>query len=232
MPAITTDPAVALALWMQLHDSAFPTGRMVHSQGLEEWLAERPDAGPDEIGAVVTEYLANGFAPLDASITAAAWRSAPSPVVLRELDELTATYKLFDNARTASESAGRQLATAATEIGLTGDCGYLDAVLTGQTPGHNAVVEGALQARLGVTLHVAVLGSMRSMMAAMLSAAIRLGRLGPLHSQRIQARCVDQVVELAHDACRRSLDDLWSTAPTLEISGMRHETRTARLFAT
>ena len=39
MPAITTDPDVAVALWMQLHDSAFPSGRMVHSLGLEQWLA-------------------------------------------------------------------------------------------------------------------------------------------------------------------------------------------------
>ncbi|ANI41981.1 urease accessory protein UreF [Mycolicibacterium vaccae] len=232
MPATVTDPDIALALWMQLHDSAFPTGRMVHSQGLEQWLAERPDAGHDAVGAAVLAYLANSYAPLDATIGAAAWRAGTDDRTLRELDGLLATYKLFDNARISSESAGRQLATVSRQTGLAADDRYLDAVIDGLTPGHCAVVEGALQASLGIPVRVAVLGSMRSMMASMLSAAIRLGRLGPLHSQRIQARSVPCLVDLARQACERDLDDMWSVAPTLEISGMRHETRTSRLFTT
>lgn len=244
MPATTTDGAVALALWLQVHDSAFPAGRMVHSHGIEEWLSAHPGAGADEITTVIVEYLAHSFAPLDATITAAAWRAAPDHDALCALDELTSTYKLFDNARIASESSGRQLATAARNCGLAEGIGcldgcldgylngYLDAVIAGTTAGHCAVVDGALQAALGVPLRIAVLGSIRSMMASMLSAAVRLGRLGPLHSQRIQAATAADIVALADDACLRSLEDLYSTAPALEISGMRHESRSARLFTT
>ncbi|CAA0129252.1 Urease accessory protein UreF [Mycolicibacterium vanbaalenii] len=232
MSAITTEPEVALLLWMQLQDSAFPAGRMVHSQGLEQWLAERPEAGDDEIAAVVTEFLTHCYAPLDATVTAAAWRAAPHHDSLCQLDDLLATYKLFDNARTASESAGRQLAAAARHTGIVGQSRYLDVVVEGTTPGHCAVVEGALQAALGIPVHHAVLGSIRSVMASMLSATVRLGRLGPLSSQRIQAGRASLVADLAHDACRRAIDDLWSVSPALEISGMRHETRTSRLFAT
>ncbi|MGV0851972.1 urease accessory protein UreF [Mycolicibacterium phlei] len=235
MLATTTDSAVAIVLWMQLHDSAFPAGRMVHSHGLEDWLSAHPGAGPDEIATVVVEYLAHSFAPLDATITAAAWRAAPDCEALCALDELTGTYKLFDNARIASESSGRQLASAARSCGLgheLGCPGYLDAVIAGAAPGHSAVVDGALQAALGIPLRTAVLGSIRSMMASLLSAAVRLGRLGPLHSQRIQAATAADIVGLADDACLRDLDDVYSTAPALEISGMRHETRTARLFTT
>ncbi|MGE2836930.1 urease accessory protein UreF [Mycobacterium sp. SMC-4] len=232
MPATTTDPAVALALWMQLQDSAFPAGRMVHSNGLEQWLSQHSDAGPDDIAAVALQYLGHGFAPLDATITAAAWRADPDLDALCGLDELTASYKLFDNARTASESAGRQLATAAGHVGLADGSRYLASVRDGATPGHSAVVDGALQAALGIPQHTSVLGSIRSMLATMLSAAVRLGRLGPLQSQRIQAGAAAELVELAEQACRRDVDDVWSTAPALEISGMRHETRTGRLFAT
>ncbi|SEH63630.1 urease accessory protein [Mycolicibacterium rutilum] len=232
MPATTTDPAVALALWMQLHDSAFPAGRMVHSHGFEEWLSERPEAGPAQIAAAVTEYLAHSYAPLDATITAAAWRAAPSPEVLCTLDELTASYKLFDNARIASESSGRQLASAARHSGLAPGLAFLDAVLDGATPGHCAVVDGALQAVIGVALRTAVLGSLRSMMASLLSVAVRLGRLGPLHSQRVQVGAAADIAALADQVWGRGIDDLHSTAPALEISGMRHETRTARLFTT
>lgn len=232
MPAIATEPEVALLLWMQLQDSAFPAGRMVHSQGLEQWLAERPAAGEAEIAAAVLGYLADSFAPLDATITAAAWRAAPNRESLRHLDQLIATYKLFDNARTASESAGRQLAAAARHTGLAAQHPYLDAVLEGATPGHGAVVEGALQAALGIPMHLAALGSIRSVMASMLSAAVRLGRLGPLRSQGIQAGTAALVADLARAACTREVADVWSVAPALEISGMRHETRASRLFAT
>ncbi|UXA17375.1 urease accessory protein UreF [Mycobacterium sp. SMC-4] len=232
MPAISTDPAVALALWIQLQDSAFPAGRMVHSHGLEEWLSQHPDAEPDEVAAVTLDYLSAGVAPLDATITAAAWVVAPDHHWLRELDELAASYKLFDNARTASESSGRQLAAAAGTIGLAAESAYLQAVRAGITEGHSAVVDGALQAALGIPQHTAVLGSLRSMLASLLSAAVRLGRLGPLQSQRLQAGAAADLVDMAEQACRRDLDDLWSTAPALEISGMRHETRTGRLFAT
>ena len=65
----TTDPDTALLLWLQLHDSAFPAGRLVHSQGLEEWLADRPEANPDDVGALALDYLVHGFAPLDATGT-------------------------------------------------------------------------------------------------------------------------------------------------------------------
>ncbi|GFG54160.1 urease accessory protein UreF [Mycolicibacterium agri] len=232
MPAITTDPAVALTLWMQLHDSAFPAGRMVHSHGLEEWLATRPDADADQVAAAVLDYLTHSYAPLDAVITAAAWRAAPDGDALCALDELTASYKLFDNARIASKSSGRQLASAARSSALVDGFGYLDAVIAGATQGHCAVVEGALQAVMGITVRTAVLGSIRSMMGSMFSVAVRLGRLGPLHSQRIQARHAARIVVLADQACLRRLDDVYSSAPALEVSGMRHETRSARLFTT
>lgn len=232
MPAIITESSIALALWMQLHDSAFPAGRMVHSHGLEEWLTERPDAGPDDIADAVLSYLADSYAPLDATFAAAAWRAHAIDQRLLALDRLLDSYKLSDNARTASTSTGRQLASAAHATGLAASSDYLDAVLTGTTPAHNAVVEGALQAQLGVAQGTSVMGSLRTQLASMLSAAVRLGRLGPLASQRIQARSVPLIADLVEQACLRDIDDVWSTAPTMEISGMRHEARTARLFAT
>lgn len=231
MPVTTTE-AAALALWQQLHDSAFPSGRLVHSNGLEEWLLNRPAAGAADIEAAVCAYTEHGFATLDATVTAHSWRAADSFGELVELDELTSSYKLYDNTRTASVSAGRQLAATAEAVGMAGEHKYLLAVLDGGCPGHAAVVDGVLQAVLGVPQRLAVLGVLRAMMASMLSAAVRLGRLGPLQSQRIQLNAVAELVRLADEACARPLTELSGTAPALEISGMRHEERTSRLFAT
>jgi urease accessory protein len=104
-------------------------------------------------------------------------------------------------------------------------------VITGTTAAHLAVVEGAVQAHVGVDLHLAVLGSTRAALASVLSAAVRLGRLGPLTAQRIQHRNVDRITEVAAAACARDLDDLSSTAIQLDIAGMQHEVRRQRLFA-
>ncbi|MDF2824600.1 MAG: ureF2 [Mycobacterium sp.] len=234
MPGIGTDPAtdVALLSWLQLHDSAMPAGRLVHSHGFEEWLARRPEADAEAIESAVIAYLEHAFATMDATITAGAWRAYPAVLPLLELDDLASTYKLSRNARTASVATGRQLAGTAQEIGLAGDDRYLAAVVAQTTAGHCAVVEGALQARLGIPLQLAVAGSIRSMLAGLLSVAVRTGRLGPLRSQRIQHRNVAAITKLAREAAERDLGDLSSTAPTFEISGMCHETRTARLFAT
>jgi urease accessory protein len=225
------DDAAALALWLQLHDAAFPAGRMVHSNGFEEWLAQRPGADAASIEAAALDFLAYGVAPLDATVTAAAWRVAAEPVRLRDLDALLSSYKLFANARTASVSAGGQLAVTAREIGLCDSASYVAAVVAGDAVGNLAVVEGALQAAIGVTVHTAVLGSLRSALSSVLSAAVRLGRLSPLAAQRIQVRHVGAVVAMASEACVRPLDQTSSTAVQLDISGMRHETRLQRSFA-
>lgn len=226
-----TDSPAALALWMQLHDSAFPAGRMVHSNGFEEWLAQRPSAGPADIADAALDYLTYGVATLDATVTAAAWRAAPALVSLCDLDVLLSSYKLTGNARTASESAGLQLAVTAQQVGLCASDGYIAAVVAGATPGNLAVVEGAVQVQLGVSVETTVLGSLRSALSSVLSAAVRLGRLGPLEAQRILVRNVDAVVTCAAEACARPLTDIASTTIQLEIAGMRHESRTQRLFA-
>lgn len=220
-----------MALWMQLHDSAFPAGRMVHSNGFEEWLAHRPDARAAAIEAAALDYLGFGVATLDATVTAAAWRAAPSAVTLGDLDALLSSYKLSGNSRAASQSAGLQLAVTAQQVGLCAGDPYLAAVVAGSSPGNLAVVEGAIQAHIGVAVQTAVLGSLRSALASVLSAAVRLGRLGPLEAQRIQVRHVDAVVALAAAACERPLERISNAAVQLEVAGMRHEVRAQRLFA-
>ncbi len=141
--------------------------------------------------------------------------------------------KLFDNARIASTSTGRQLAATAVDIGIAAEHRLRGRCVQRDDSGpHAAVVDGVVQAQLGVPEQLSVLGCIRSMMASMLSAAVRLGRLGPLESQRIQLRTTGLAVQLAREACLRPLHDLSGTAPGFEISGMRHEERTSRLFAT
>ncbi|WP_264886384.1 urease accessory protein UreF [Dietzia sp. NCCP-2495] len=227
-----TDPLVAELTWLHLHDSAFPSGRFVHSNGLEAWLRDRPDATDDQIRAVARAYVAGSVATLDAVAVGHAW-STPDSEALVELDLLVRAYKITESARTSSEACGRQLVTTARRtMPSVAGLGYLGHVAAGRTPGSLPVVEGALQRALGIDRSRAVAGTVRSGYAGVLSAAVRLGRLGPMQVQRALFDDVQWITDLVRAAECTPLEDVTAFSPGLDIAAMRHETSSARLFST
>jgi urease accessory protein len=232
MTMTMADDLLALSQWLQLHDSAFPAGRMVHSNGIENWLHAYPDADDGRIERLMLDYVAESVATLDGVITAAAWKAITADELI-ELDLLLLTYKTSSNARSASQQPGLQLATTARRVGLVApDDRYLRSVIGGSSPGNLAVVEGAIQATLWISQRVCVLGTLRSALAAALSAGVRLGRIGAMKAQQIMVRHHADLVELVETTVAASLDDLASNTFHLEIHGMRHERQSPRLFAT
>lgn len=231
--ADVVDPDLAALAWLQLQDTAFPAGRFVQSHGLEAWLERHPGAGEAEIAAVAHSFLDHSVATLDAVVLARAWEAAGAARDLRDLDRLLRTYKVAESARTASQRSGAQLARVARQVfGSLTTSEYLDDVLTATVPGNLAVVEGAVHRGLGVARRDTVLGFLRAAHGGFLSAAVRLGRIGPVAGQRLLHAHHGRVAELADLALTAGLDELRSCVPELEVDAMRHETRRARLFAT
>ena len=224
-----TDAGAMLA-WLQLHDSAFPSGRFVHSNGVEAWLGAHPQASTEEVCELADAYVAHNVASLDAVITGHAWAAATTAALI-ELDELTTSYKLSANSRTASGNCGRQLAGAARQIGID-DCPFLVAVVSGETDGNLAVVEPVVARALGIGRFDTVLGAIRSAYTGVLTVAVRLGRIGPIRVQRALLERRSIMVELADLAVGTPLAEVHSTIPELDISAMRHETASARMFTT
>lgn len=222
------DPAAALA-WLQLHDNAFPAGRFVHSYGVESWLQAHPAASDSEICRLAESFVRHSVATLDAVVVAHAW-AVEELSALTALDALTTSYKLTANARAASHGCGRQLALVAQHVGVRAP--FLGAVTGGRADGNLAVVEAVVQRELGIGRLDAALGSIRSGYAGVLSAAVRLGRLGPIRAQRAMLDARRHMVEMARLALATPLDDMHSTTPELEIWAMRHETASGRMFTT
>lgn len=230
-PDPAADPDLAALAWLQLQDSALPAGRFVHSHGLEAWLEAHPAAGEPEVAALAGEFVAGSVAPLDAVVLAHAWGADDGR--LGELDRLLRTYKTSASARTASQGSGRRLARLARDaFGPLAGSPHLAAVLAGSVPGNLAVVEGLVHAALGVPRRQAVLGFLRAAHAGFLSAAVRLGRVGPTAVQRLLHAHHAALVRSADRALRTDLDGLGTCVPELDLHAMRHETRAARLFAT
>lgn len=225
------DPAATLAL-LQLHDSGYPAGRFVHSNGLESWLGARPGAREDEIAEVGRSFVVDTVAGLDAVVMAHVWRRDELGELL-ELDRHVCAHKLSTSARTASTSCGKQAAMVARRC-LFGDDEpeFLAAVRRGGTPGNQAVVDGVVHRALGIPCAAAVLCFLRSAYAGFLSAAVRLGRAGPLWVQRQLRADTDFLAEAACLALTTELDGVVTFAPELDIHAMRHEQAGSRLFAT
>jgi urease accessory protein UreF/urease accessory protein UreE len=216
---------------LQISDSAFPSGRIVHSNGVEAWLACHETARKAEILEMMHCYLAESYAPLDAAAIGHAWRLTNSRELLA-LDQLITAYKIADYARTASESCGRQLARLAQQALLTKDeVPFMAEVAARATSGNLCVVEGTLSRALGIGLNDSVLSGIRSAFAGMLSVAVRLGRVGPLWAQEMLHEGRPRLIGLARLAVETRVGDLRSACPELEIHAMRRQANRTNLFA-
>lgn len=228
-----SERAPAFLAALQLADSTLPIGRFVHSHGLESWLAAHPAAPDDVIEEVVRSFVTEAVAPLDGAFVARAHRASTAVQALRDLDRELTARKTIAAARTASTACGRQLARIAPTLVADDVLGaYCRAVGGDREGGNLAVVEGALARALGIGVAEAVLLELRSAAAGLFSAAVRVGRLGPLRTQALLARLGPALAIAAAAAITAGDDDLHSTAPALEIASLAHARRDARLFST
>ncbi|SNT29670.1 urease accessory protein UreF [Rhodococcoides kyotonense] len=229
---MTDTQAITFLNWIQLCDSAFPSGRFVHSNGLEAWLAGNPGARERDIATVAQAYVSESVTTLDAVALAWAWTHDHLDDSL-VLDRALSAHKLSESGRLSSTACGRQLALVAQRVlSPTSSSDYLTHVLASQAPGNQAVVEGIVHRRLGIDRHLAVLGFVRSSYSGLLSAAVRLGRAGPMW---VQQQLFDDRYFLetcAERAIRTDWDDAMAFAPELDIYAMQHETNSSRLFTT
>jgi urease accessory protein len=226
-------------LILQLTDSAFPTGAFAHSGGLEAaWQSgEVPSAG--ELAGFLSASLQQA-AGTTAAIVAMTTRD---PARFSELDAFTDATLLNAVANKASRSQGQALLAASTRVFVSpaacgrispppqaaGLTGILEPIRTG--PRHLAPVFGAVHAALGIDERTAVSSFLFVTLRGLVSAAVRLGIVGPLEGQGMQfdiGRASPRWVETALSI--RSVDDIASTAPLLDYYQALQERLYSRLF--
>jgi len=218
---------------LQAGDSFFPTGSYAHSFGLEGLV----QAGVVHDAATLRAHLLQAALPAlrhtELPLAAHAWRAlgAPDWVALRELSELSSALRTAREARGASENIGRQRAELAARLRPSPVADeYLRRAREEGWP-FSSPLAAALEGRvLGAPLAAVLAGVTYAGVASLLSAAMKLLRLGQNGAQSLLTEALTAAPDLIAAAERTPRDEIGWFNPWLDIASARHEIAPARMF--
>ncbi len=209
---------------LQLADSAFPTGGFVHSGGLE--AAARLGLVSDLHG-----WLRD-------SLEQAGHSALPLASAGHAADELAACDAVADAwlsnhiANRASRAQGQGwIATAAAVFPQPELLALKRQLRAGKLPGHLAPAFGKVCALLGLDLQAMQELFLFLHLRGQLSTAVRLGLVGPLEAQRLQAGFSEDLEAVLAMCATLGLEDLAATAPLQDLAHAHHDRLYSRLFA-
>lgn len=212
----------------QLGDSAFPVGGFAHSAGLEAAVQLGEVEDPEALRRFLRDALwqaGHGSLPL----VGAAHRE---PERLAELDALCDAFLTGAVANRASRTQGRALlSTCARAFASGADIDALaERCKTQRLCMHHAPLWGAMTGMLGIPQKEAGQLFLHLTLRGLLSAAIRLGLLGPLQAQHEQFQ-LHATLDAVYERCAGiAAWDLAQTAPLVELFQSAHDRLYSRLF--
>jgi urease accessory protein len=219
---------------LQLGDSLFPSGAFTQSAGLETLVADGEVRDPPDLRALLRTHLHHRLARADLPVLLAAHAAAAAGDLdtVLEADRLLAAVKLAREERAASARMGRRIAIEAARL-APGPvlAAFVEAVRGGRSPGGAAVAQALAAEAMGIAASPAALLACYSFGAGLVSAALRLMRIGHGDAQAVLRDCRPDMVAAIAAARAADWRDPRPSAPQLDVAGARHERAPARLFA-
>jgi urease accessory protein len=220
-----------LLVALQHGDSFFPSGSLAFSWGLETLRNDGLVRDSANVERFVLDQLRHRWATLDRPAMTVAYRAASDLESVSRVDELVEAMSLARESREGSRRAGLALLSVHETLGTDGAAAYHEWVRAGRARGHLAVVHGLVWCGAGLDEAAASAVSAYSLCVGLLGAALRLGLIGHIDSQRILARLRNEITGLLA-VQPPALEDVGVCTPEAEVAAMRHETQDARLFIT
>jgi urease accessory protein len=234
------------AIWQA--DSGFPSGSFAFSGGLEAFYA-LSEADATALPALLHDMLALRWASSDRVALSRAHRASgalnvrPASGALdaqfasNSLDAIAATDAALEAAilvqplREGSRRNGMALLAAHERLGTAGARPLRVACRDGQCLGHLAVMQGALFRAIGMDLPAAIAAAGYGAAASLVTAAVRLGRVGAIEGQRALSGVLPLLAHLAsHPPPPDAVPEAFLLL--LDIAAARHARAGMRLFAT
>ena len=231
-PATSTDAAWLVGL-LQAGDSFYPTGSYAHSFGLEGLVQQGVVRDRETLKKFVFLSALPALRHTDLPLAAHAWRAFETPDWPRvgELCVLASALKTAREARVAAENIGRQRAELMASLRAHPLAqGFLRRATEENWP-HSPAISAALEGRvLGAPLSAVLAGITYATLSSLLSAAMKILRLGQNASQSLLTEALASAPAMIAAAEATPLDEIGWFNPWLDIAAARHETADARMF--
>lgn len=213
-------------LVLQLTDSAFPSGGFAHSAGLEA-----AHAWGDVTCARDVERFARDVV-WQAGAGALPFVRAAAEGRFDEADRACDAFLVGTVSNRASRTQGRALTATAGRVFDANEAAVALARVASEREAfaHLAPVFGAVTAALGVAARAAQEMFLYTTLRQTLSAAVRLGLVGPHEAQSIQHASREVLDDVLTACASRGLGNASQTAPLLELTANLHDGLYARLF--
>ena len=219
---------------LQLADSFFPSGSYTLSHGLESLVQEGAIGSAKDIETFIRILLCNKIGGTDLIALAHAHRASAHQDLdqIREIDARLLSQTPIEKTRTAARQSGRALLMVAQK---TWPHEQLEQLHQSVASGHfnclHPIVFAVVAQIAGLNESATLTAFIHSFVTGLLGAGIRLGAVGHLQAQQIRLSLSDDMAEICREARVRSLDEMWSCTPQIDIAQMRQAKLSRRLFA-
>lgn len=219
-----------LLLALQHADSAFPSGGFGFSNGIEGLFALGLPKGREGLQQVLIATLRHRWVSADRVALVQAYRAGADLDAICAIDRAIEAIILPEPLRVGSRRNGGALLATHGRMGTPGVADLRTLIDAGRAHGHLPVVQGMMWRARGMAEETAAAVSGYAAAAGLVTAAVRLGRIGAIEAQSALAAALPVVAEAAAETVSPDAE-IESFTPWLDIAAARHSRTPLRLFA-
>ncbi len=217
----------------RLADSFLPVGTNSLSYGVEQFVQEGRIEDCADLRAILETYLRNQVGTADLVALRAAHAAARDGDVsgVCDADSRLEAVTLPAEFRDSAMQSGARLLSLQRDLRsdpVLDD--YADRIDAGGAPGFHPVVLGAVAGTTEIGAETACLACCHGFLTGLLGAAQRLLSIGHTATQRALDDLHPVIREVVADSADRTLDDMTSFVPLVEVLSAEHERADRRLF--
>lgn len=216
---------------LQLSDSFLPVGSYTSSYGLETFVQENLVQTPDDLEALLKDYLRHQIGPCDVVAISNTYDASKETDLDRiiEIDRQYHAMQLPKEFRESSTKSGTQLANLMDDINDFDILNDYTSEIGDRAYGHYPISLSVVSSMFNIPKDNVCLMYTYSFITGLLGVAQRLFELGHTDLQEILQNLRATTVEIVEK--NRNLVEMQSFTPLIDIMGMKHERADKRLFS-